>query len=97
MQYGLVFLYVLTLPFIDKLVFIEEESRKYIKQNKFLIGVAIFLSLNYCYMSIQFNGAFELDLDGKEAWSRLKSRTIPVPNDLIELLNKMGLSRINGT
>ena len=68
-----------------------------IKTYSMQIAIALFLVIPQFLNKYSINGAFEVYLDGKEIFSKLKSGSMPTAEDLIDPLKAAGLTLVESS
>ena len=86
--------FMFILPQIGKSGLLSEETVKYIQDNKFVIGLGIYVVLTFLSSNLTYTGAFEVDVDGQFVWSRLSTRTLPSLETFVEEFVKVGISKL---
>ena len=70
--------------------FIPPNYISYILERKWQFGIITFLIGNQISSIISSSGAFEVLINEKEVWSRLKSNNVPSIEYLISQINRLG-------
>lgn len=72
--------------------FIPADYLSYIIERKWQVGIMTFLIGNQVGFIMSSSGAFEVFINDREVWSRLKSNNVPTVEYLISQIKRLGLN-----